>query len=442
MTQRAAPDEIPRALHRTWWLPLVFVAVTIIALIAIPVTVSMRVQGLRSALSDGTDAARVILNDLEVAVATRELALQAHDRTAVDSAVKRQHGDELALDSVLVRLGPDAVEQFAQIRTVEHDWQAGSHHPGERESTPTQVIDTIEVFDQALQQRATVQREQIRELEHANVVAAVILASLALLATGLLFWVGDRILVLARDATAGRAALSAALDDKSALLRGVTHDLKNPLGAVYGYGELLADGVLGDLSAEQRDVVVRMQSLVTGALRTVSDLLDLYRNEGGALTIERVHTNLNDIVEACVADFVAAAQQAHLDLTFQRGERDATITTDPARVREILSNLLSNAMKYTPSGGSVTVAVSAPQIGASTVYHVDVCDTGPGVPIDQRERIFDEYYRLPGTESVPGNGVGLAIARRVARMLGGDITVSDASTGGARFTLALPANDG
>ena len=445
MRRHTPPGEIPRALHRTWWVPLAIVAATIVALVATPVLVSVRVQQVRTALSDGTDASRVEVNDLEVAVATEALALQQHDTVTADSAASRERNDELALDSALVRVGPDAVEQFAQIRVAERDWQRSARgKTAGIPSSPTAALASIEAFDGRLQARADAERARIRTLERANVVSAVVLAPLALLATALLFWTGQRILFLAREATAGHSALDAALEEKSALLRGVTHDLKNPLGAVYGYGELLADGSRGELSSEQHDVIVRMQGLVTGALRTVSDLLDLYRDQGSALQIERTRVDLNHVAEGCVGDFAVSAQQKQVTLRFERAEHDAVTTTDPARVKEILSNLLSNAVKYTPSGGDVLVTVATPHDGVGTVamHRISVCDTGPGIPVDQRERIFDEFYRLPNTASIPGSGVGLTFARRLARLLGGDIVVGDGATGGACFTATFPVSDG
>lgn len=444
MRQRATAGEIPQALHHTWWFPLAFVALTIVALTATPVVVSMRVQRVRTALSDGTNVARVLVNDLEVAVATQALALQRHDATSAADAAKaarRERMDELALDSVMVRVGPDAVEQFAQIRILVREWQQHPHAGTEGTRTPTEVLAASEALDGMLQRRADAQRARIHSLEHANVVSAVVLAPLALLATALLFWVGQRILFLAREATAGRAALAAALEEKSALLRGVTHDLKNPLGAVYGYGELLADGVLGELRTEQQDVVVRMQRLVTRALGTVSDLLDLYRDQSGTIAIERVREVLDAIVEESVSDFAALARRANLTLRFVPAGASAMVSTDPVRVREILSNLLSNAVKYTPAGGDIVVTVQPASNGpAHRMHRVAVHNTGPGIPAELQERVFDEFYRLPSSAGVPGTGVGLAISRRLARLLGGDLMLESAPGAGATFTLLLPAD--
>ena len=147
-----------------------------------------------------------------------------------------------------------------------------------------------------------------------------------------------------------------------------------------------------------------------------------------------------------------SAQQKQVVLRFERAEHDAVTTTDPARVKEVLSNLLSNAVKYTPNGGDVLVTVTTPRDATNdgksdgksggTFHRISVCDTGPGIPADQRERVFDEFYRLPDTASIPGSGVGLTFARRLARLLGGDIVVSDGATGGACFTVTLPVSDG
>jgi len=436
------PREIPRVLHHLWWLPLTWVALIIIALTATPVIVSMRVRRMRQELSDGTDPARVLLNDLEIAVATQALALDGHngaDSAVATRAAKRERGDELALDPLMARIGPDAVEHFAQLRTLVSEWQRRARRSPGAAETPTEVIAAAEDFSGMLQQRAVAQRDRIRALEHANVVSAVILAPLALIATATLVLTGRRILLLAREATAGRTALATAADERAALLRGVTHDLKNPLGAAYGYGELLADGVLGPLSTEQHDVVVRMQGLVTGALRTVSDLLDLYRDETGSLTIEHTRADLNALADECVADFLPSAQQHGVTLRLERSASAAVVTTDPARVKQILGNLVSNAVKYTPPGGEAVVAVASVRDDGDPTYRIAVRDTGPGIPAALRDRIFDEFYRLPTAASIPGSGVGLAISRRLARLLGGDLTVGDAPGGGAEFTLSLPA---
>lgn len=435
------PREVPPALRRFWWLPIAVAIGIIVVLMATPVLVSLRVRRLRDDLSDGTDAARVIVNDLEVAVITQALAREASAANpALATAVQRERHDELALDSVVVRVGPDAVERVAQIRALTNQWQDGWRRPtGAANGTRSAfaLIDAIEALDTTLASRAAAQRGRIQVLEHTDVLSATLLAPLALLAAGIMFWTGRRMLTLAHDAAVGHAALGTALDEKAALLRGVTHDLKNPLGAAYGYGELLGDGVLGQLSDRQRDVVGRIQGLLTGVLATVNDLLDLYRDQAGTLQIERTAIDLNALVHDATSDFHAAALKAGISLHDSPCPAACVVVTDPRRVRQILSNLVSNAVKYTPSGGEVHVTLATPT-PAEPRFAVMVRDTGPGIPPALRERIFDEFYRLPSTATLPGTGVGLAISRRLARLLGGDVTVADAPDRGAIFTLWLP----
>lgn len=116
--------------------------------------------------------------------------------------------------------------------------------------------------------------------------------------------------------------------------------------------------------------------------------------------------------------------------------------SDPRRIRQVLDNLLSNAIKYTPERGAVTVSVGRNAVTGDA--RVTVSDTGPGIPDDMRAMIFDEFFRLRGHEidsragAPSGTGVGLAISRRIARLLGGDLTVSAGVDGGAAFTLTLP----
>jgi signal transduction histidine kinase len=293
-------------------------------------------------------------------------------------------------------------------------------------------------------------------------ISAVILAPLALAAAIALFWTGRRILFFANAAERDSAALSRAMTSKAALVRGLTHDLKNPLGAAYGYAELLEDEMVGPVLPEQREMLSRIKGLVTLSVTTINDLLELYRNDAATLQLQRVPTDIENLTALVVADFHARAVQAGLTLRYEApsqigaGEREhddgakssgdqgaansqrAYVRTDPARVRQILGNLVSNAIKYTPAGGEVTLSVRQPTKNDPR-FAVDVRDTGPGIPAPYQDRIFEEFFRLPEDESKAGSGVGLAISRRFARLLGGELTVTDWFEGGSVFTLWLPA---
>jgi signal transduction histidine kinase len=150
-------------------------------------------------------------------------------------------------------------------------------------------------------------------------------------------------------------------------------------------------------------------------------------------------------VFVAIAGDVAVHTRALADSAGLKLETDAPPTigkveTDPVRVRQVLGNLLSNAVKYTPPGGCVQVKASV--VSDDAVGHavaLSIVDDGPGIPDTLRERVFDEFFRVPTTSGADGAGVGLAIARRVSRMLGGDLRLSETPGGGATFTLLLPA---
>jgi len=172
----------------------------------------------------------------------------------------------------------------------------------------------------------------------------------------------------------------------------------------------------------------------------IEDLLELARAEAGQLTVKLDRVVLRDVVREAVEEHRAAAEAAGLTLVHADDESETILVTDPARVTQVLGNLLSNAIKYTPEGGRVEVVTDMlarrdGDDGARLAIHVS--DDGPGIPADKYEEVFGEFTRLDSSDK-PGAGLGLSIARRVARLLGGDVTVSGGRTGGARFTLWLP----
>jgi signal transduction histidine kinase len=139
-------------------------------------------------------------------------------------------------------------------------------------------------------------------------------------------------------------------------------------------------------------------------------------------------------------DYRAMANSAGLTLEVDASAPVGLVETDPVRVRQVLGNLLSNAVKYTPRGGCVQVKASV--VTDATVGRavaLSIVDDGPGIPPAMHERVFEEFFRVPTTSGADGAGVGLAIARRVSRMLGGDLRLSETPGGGATFTLLLPA---
>jgi len=244
-------------------------------------------------------------------------------------------------------------------------------------------------------------------------------------------------------AEARREEVERVTASRARLIRGFTHDVKNPLGAADGFLALLEDGILGDLAPKQLESVRRVRRSIGAALGLIGYLLDLARAEAGQLEIHRDILDLGATAREVSEDFRAEADSKQLSLALdETGPESLTVCSDHARVRQVLSNLVSNAVKYTKPGGNIRIRVEPrPKPGAENGEWVaiDVADNGPGVAPEQQPRLFDEFARFdPG--AAQGSGIGLAISERVARALDGAITVVSEVGVGSTFTLWLPAN--
>lgn len=240
------------------------------------------------------------------------------------------------------------------------------------------------------------------------------------------------------------AALGAVERDPRVRMREIVHDLKNPLGAAAGYADLLADGISGPLTSQQLEMVLHIRHLIRVSLERVADLLDLVHTETAALPLVIEEIDASRLIRELIGDYQGEARQKGLALDVQVATQPLLAQTDAAAVRRIVGNLLSNALKYTPPQGRVSVSLQylvpeRPVAGGDML--IEVRDTGPGIPANQREQIFDLFFRLASTEGVtPGNGIGLSTSRRLARLLGGDISVANNDAGGAVFTVRLPCS--
>ena len=468
-----ADTSTPGNRSRVWWLPLAIIAAALVSLFAAPNFTSSRLQGIRRYVADVLSPALVRTNDLEAASATEfaarsELAEGVGESSAAAIAAANARAsitrDEAALDTLVRRAGPEAIARLSEARASIAAWQREESRFESDSRSASAVVhgatssasrgrrwEAIEVAQSNLQHledelnaRTAEQHVKIDQLERLGVIVPAGLVPLALLALGAVGWTARRTILLSQAAEAGRSDAERAMAAKSALMRGVTHDLKNPIGAARGYADLLADGALGPLTDAQAKMVTRLRSLLTATLDTVNDLVEVSRAESGQLRIDRRECDVAMIAQDCVDDYRGTGEAAGLALAFdvEPGAVDlaSRISTDSARVRQVLGNMLSNAVKYTPHGGQVRVVVArVDDVELGCVVACHVIDTGPGIPEPLRERVFDEFFRVPATTAIAqGTGVGLAIARRLARLLGGDLRLSETPGGGATFSLLLP----
>ncbi len=247
-----------------------------------------------------------------------------------------------------------------------------------------------------------------------------------------------RLLDEARD---GRDELERVMKSRERLMRGFSHDVKNPLGAADGYADLLSAGIYGQLEPRQTESLQRIRRSIRRALDLIDDLHELARAETGSISIRKELIDVGELVKASGDEYRGAAHSAGLPLTVDVADGVPLVETDSARVRQIVGNLLSNAIKYTKTG-AVTVRVRKyPAVvvrKGRLAVDIEVTDTGLGIPPDKHEQIFEEFSRLD-TSDRPGAGLGLAISKRVAEALGGQIMVSSEVGCGSTFTLRIPA---
>ena len=228
------------------------------------------------------------------------------------------------------------------------------------------------------------------------------------------------------------ASLARASEAKSRFLASVSHELRTPMNAILGFTDALLAGVDGPLNEEQQASLGWVQRGGQDLLGLINEILDLSKIEAGKLTIDAEPFDPRELVEAVVAQHRSLAAQKGIRFAWHDAGAPAEVVLDRQRVRQILVNLFGNALKFTLEG-----EVDVETGGASdSEFHVAVRDTGPGIAPDQHEAIFEEFRQAEGGS--PGIGLGLAISRRLARVMGGEITLESEPGRGSVFHLRLP----
>ena len=225
----------------------------------------------------------------------------------------------------------------------------------------------------------------------------------------------------------------------SRVMRGLNHDLKNPLGAADGYLDLLLQGFRGELSSEQRQTLERVRALIASGVSILEDVVAYTRASIGELRTHPTETDVPALVRMTMQRHEARAANAGIALEFRtaEGTQSARAVTDGDLVAQVVDRLLANALDHTPDGGRVEVVVSGDAGGVD----VSVSDTGPGVRAEDRERVFLAFERGPaparGRETA-GIGFGLALAKSLTERLHGELQLEESAGTGARFRLRIP----
>ncbi|MDP9002486.1 MAG: ATP-binding protein [Myxococcota bacterium] len=222
---------------------------------------------------------------------------------------------------------------------------------------------------------------------------------------------------------------------KTEFLASMSHELRTPLSAILGFADLLMTSPKEQLSPRARESLERIKRNGEHLLGLINDVLDLAKAEAGRIEIRLAPVNVPQLARACVAEVDSLRTGKDVRLVADAGDVPIDVTTDAQRVRQILLNLLSNAIKFTDRG-EVVLSVRA----TATDVHLAVRDTGIGIPATALQELFQEFHQLEAGDGrrYDGTGVGLALSRRLARALGGEIEVRSREGEGSTFTLVLP----
>jgi signal transduction histidine kinase len=239
-------------------------------------------------------------------------------------------------------------------------------------------------------------------------------------------------------------------------LASAAHDLKTPLSILNGYVELLHSEKLGPVSDRQREVLVDMRDSGKRLQQFIQHFLTFSALETGGLRMHFDQANLNDCLSGVCRLWSNRFQEKGIALYFLANEKLPVFPLDVPKLERVISNLLENAFKFTPQGGTVWLhaepymwerrAASLPSsaerrrqnMAHPNSVKISVSDTGPGIPAEFHLEVFDDFFRLPGSEAQDGMGLGLAIARRLVHGMGGKLWVESDSTTGSKFSFLVP----
>jgi signal transduction histidine kinase len=224
---------------------------------------------------------------------------------------------------------------------------------------------------------------------------------------------------------------------KSQFLANVSHELRTPLNAIMGYTHLMLEGVSGDLNGPQQDKLNRIDANARHLLAVINDLLDISRIESGKMPVQMERVLLPELIDEVMTEVEPVIAGTRLAVTRELSPGLPEIQTDRQKVKQIVLNLLSNALKFTPQGA---VAIRLEQDGEAEEISIAVSDTGIGIAEENQKTIFEAFQQANSSYArrQGGTGLGLTICRRLAHLLDGRITLVSRLGEGSTFTLFLP----
>jgi two-component system sensor histidine kinase BarA len=235
---------------------------------------------------------------------------------------------------------------------------------------------------------------------------------------------------------------------KSNFLATVSHELRTPLTSVIGYSEMLLEGIAGELNDEQREYVRTVMEKGDQLLQLITGILDISRMEAGEMRIDKQPFDLEEAVSVALSTIAPHARRKKLNMMCNVPHGLPLVLGDRDKIRQVLLNLLGNAVKFTPEGGKIEVAATlAPLLPAAEsvrAVRVSVRDSGIGIPPEHQKRVFDPFFQVDNTSTreYGGTGLGLSIVKRLVEAHGGAVWVESETGRGATFSFTIPLAPG
>ena len=441
--------------------------VALLALVATPVLMTWRLDALQSESDATTGRGHVLTDSLKTLFIDEIILLEQvrrgdpHTGAHYRRVRALQDGVIASLREVAPRISVVAADRVNTIARMSARWHTGpdafmARPISERQATGEmwRILadrDSMLVAEQQLD--ADVHRlAATRRARGGNVLIlqrwlSIGFGLLAAIAAMVVAWFAARARRLRRSlarthaiSEQHRTDLERITESRNRLMRGFSHDVKNPIGAADGYMQLLAEGILGPIAETQRTSIARARGSLKAALHLINDLLEIAQVESGHISIVRVPMDVAIVAREAAEQYRALAEAKGLAMHIDTSIEIAPIISDPNRVRQVLANLISNAVKYTAAGEVAVFVGRERDPEAHGRLSISVADTGLGIEKEKQRLLFQEFVRLDPTAG-PGLGIGLAMSARIVEALGGAITVRSERGHGSVFVLWLPADE-
>jgi signal transduction histidine kinase len=234
------------------------------------------------------------------------------------------------------------------------------------------------------------------------------------------------------------AKLACHARERTELVHLVSHELRTPITVISGFGRLLQNEAHGTLNREQTHYIDQSLKACRRLDQFVVDLLDAQPESGTPLSVEIAEADLHALIRSRLESLAPLLDERGIQIELDLDARGSRLPFDERRIEQVITNLMTNAIRYGREQGVIRIATKSMQDGVASAVKVAIEDDGPGIPVEDREHLFAPYVRGEGQTDCEGLGIGLAICRRVIASHGGTIHVDSGELGGARFEFTLP----